>query len=50
MAYTTINKSSDYFNTVTYTGTAGGQTISGVSKFRIQRHLKTSLNLQINQP
>ena len=30
MAYTTIKKPSDYFNTVTYTGTAGGQTISGV--------------------
>ena len=30
MAYTTINKSTDYFNTVTYTGSAGGQTISGV--------------------
>ena len=30
MAYTTINKPSDYFNTVNYTGTAGGQTISGV--------------------
>jgi len=30
MAYTTIKKPSDYFNTVTYTGNAGGQTISGV--------------------
>ena len=30
MAYTTIKKPSDYFNTVTYTGTAGEQTISGV--------------------
>ena len=30
MAYSTINKSTDYFNTVTYTGSAGGQTISGV--------------------
>ena len=30
MAYTTINKSTDYFNTVTYTGNASGQTITGV--------------------
>ncbi len=30
MSYSTIDKPSDYFNTVTYTGTAGGQTISGV--------------------
>jgi hypothetical protein len=30
MAYTTIKKPSDYFNTKLYTGTAGGQTISGV--------------------
>ena len=30
MAYTTIKKPSEYFNTVLYTGTAGGQTISGV--------------------
>jgi hypothetical protein len=30
MAYTTINKSTDYQNTKLYTGTAGGQTISGV--------------------
>ena len=30
MAYTTINKSTDYFNTVTYTGNGGTQTISGV--------------------
>ena len=30
MAYSAIVKPSDYFNTVTYTGTAGGQTISGV--------------------
>ena len=30
MAYTGINKSTDYFNTVTYTGNASGQTISGV--------------------
>ena len=30
MAYTTINKSSDYFNTKLYTGTGSQQTISGV--------------------
>jgi hypothetical protein len=30
MAYTTINKSSEYFNTVLYTGNATGRTISGV--------------------
>jgi|11_taG_2_1085331.scaffolds.fasta_scaffold11013_2 hypothetical protein len=30
MAYTTINKSTDYFNTVTYTGNGGTQTITGV--------------------
>jgi len=30
MAYTTINKSSDYFNTVLYTGNAGTQSITGV--------------------
>jgi hypothetical protein len=30
MAYTTIKKPSDYFNTVTYTGTNATQTISGV--------------------
>ena len=30
MSYTTINKSTDYFNTVTYTGSSGVQTISGV--------------------
>ena len=30
MAYTTIDKSSDYFNTVLYTGNGGTQTISGV--------------------
>jgi len=30
MAYTTINKSTDYFNTVLYTGTGATQTISGV--------------------
>ena len=30
MAYTTINKSTDYFNTVLYTGNASGQTITGV--------------------
>jgi hypothetical protein len=30
MSYSTIDKPTDYFNTVTYTGTAGGQTISGV--------------------
>ena len=28
MAYTTINKSTDYFNTATYTGTGSNQTIS----------------------
>jgi len=31
MAYTTINKSTDYFNTVLYTGNGGTQTITGVS-------------------
>ena len=30
MAYTTINKSSDYFNTKLWTGNAGTQTITGV--------------------
>jgi hypothetical protein len=30
MAYTTINKSSEYFNTKLYTGNATGRTISGV--------------------
>ena len=31
MAYTTINKSSDYFNTITYTGnTSAGHAITGV--------------------
>ena len=30
MAYTTIDKSSDYFNIVLYTGTGNAQTISGV--------------------
>jgi hypothetical protein len=31
MAYTTINKSSEYFNTVLYTGNGStGRTISGV--------------------
>ena len=30
MAYTTINKPSEYFNTVLYTGNATGRTISGV--------------------
>ena len=30
MAYTTINKSTDYFNTVTYTGNGGTQSITGV--------------------
>ena len=30
MAFTTINKSSDYFNTKLYTGNATGRTISGV--------------------
>ena len=30
MAYTTINKSTDYFNTVNYTGTGATQTISGI--------------------
>ena len=30
MAYTTINKGSDYFNTVTYTGNGGTQSVTGV--------------------
>ena len=30
MAYTTINKSTDYFNTVTYSGTGSAQSITGV--------------------
>ena len=30
MAYTTINKSTDYFNTKLYTGNSGTQTISGI--------------------
>jgi len=30
MAYTTINKSTDYFNTKLYTGTGAGQSITGV--------------------
>ena len=30
MAYTTINKHTDYFNTVTYTGNGSTQTISGI--------------------
>ena len=30
MAYTTINKSTDYFNTKLYTGNGSTQTISGV--------------------
>ena len=30
MAYTTINKSTDYFDTVTYTGNGGTQSITGV--------------------
>ena len=30
MAYTTINKSTDYFNTVTYTGNGGTNAITGV--------------------
>jgi hypothetical protein len=30
MAYTTINKPSEYFNTKLYTGNATGRTISGV--------------------
>ena len=30
MAYTTINKSSDYFNTITYTGNGSTQSITGV--------------------
>ena len=30
MAYTTINKPSDYFNTVTYTGNGGTQSVTGV--------------------
>ena len=30
MAYTTINKSTDHFNTVTYTGTGSAQSITGV--------------------
>jgi len=30
MAYTTINKSTDYFNTKLYTGNGGNQTITGV--------------------
>ena len=31
MAYTTINKSTDYFNTKLYTGTGAEQTISGIN-------------------
>ena len=30
MAYTTINKSTDYFNTKLYTGNASSRTISGI--------------------
>ena len=30
MAYTTIDKSTDYFSAVTYAGNASGQTITGV--------------------
>ena len=30
MAYTTINKSTDYFNTVTYTGTGSSNSVTGV--------------------
>tara|TARA_R110002012_G_scaffold84985_1_gene212007 strand:+ start:776 stop:1054 length:279 start_codon:yes stop_codon:yes gene_type:complete len=30
MAYTTINKSSDYFNTKLYTGNGGTQAVTGV--------------------
>ena len=30
MAYTTINKSTDHFNTVTYSGTGSAQSITGV--------------------
>ena len=30
MAYTTINKSSDYFNNKIYTGTGSSQAITGV--------------------
>ena len=30
MAYTTINKSTDYFNTKLYSGTGAIQTVSGV--------------------
>jgi hypothetical protein len=30
MAYTTINKSTDYFNTKLYTGNGGTQSITGV--------------------
>ena len=34
MAYTTINKSTDYFNTKLYTGNSGTQTISGIGHQR----------------
>ena len=30
MAYTTIDKPSDYFNTVLYTGNNGSQTVTGL--------------------
>jgi hypothetical protein len=30
MAYTTIDKPDDYFNTLLYTGTGGTQSITGV--------------------
>ena len=30
MAYTTINKSTDYFNTVLYTGTGSSNSVTGV--------------------
>ena len=29
MAYTTINKASDYFNTLLFTGNSGNQSITG---------------------
>jgi hypothetical protein len=52
MAYTTINKSSEYFNTKLYTGTGATQSITGVNfqpdlvwiKNR-HRHIQTTIYL-----
>ena len=46
MAYTTINKSTDYFNTKLYSGTGSEHTISGVSFQPDMTWLKSRTNTQ----